>query len=148
MSRTTRLAVSGTAAALALGALGTWAPTASADPVNRNTSTATVTCEDGSTYEITAVDRSAQFSPGHDLASGATLVPLAWGTAHVELRSIDDGSLVAAFDEDWGGTKGRSAAQPGALQCTVSIGGVEDVPDLGTVLVSVDIPATIVVTPR
>lgn len=134
--------------ALALGALAALAPVASADPVNGNTSTAAVACADGAAYEITAVDRSAQFAPAHDLASGAVLIPLSWGTAHIELRSPDDGTLVAAFDEDWGGTKGRSAAQPGAQPCTVSIGGVEDVPELGVVLVSVDIPVTLVVTPR
>jgi hypothetical protein len=148
MSRTRRVAVGGATTALTLGALATLVPTAAADPVNANSSIASVSCADGSAYQVTANDRSGQFSAAHDLGSTATLVPLAWGVAHVELRSLDDGSLIAAFDEDWGGTKGRSAHQPGAKECTVSIGGPEEIPDLGAVLVTVDIPVTLVVTPR
>lgn len=143
-----RVAAGGATSALALGALITLAPTASADPVNANTSTASVTCADGSAYEITANDRSGQFSAAHDLSGNATLIPLAWGVAHVELHSVDDGSLIAAFDEAWGGTKGQSAAQPGAKECTVSIGGTEDIPDLGPAVVTVEIPVTLVTTPR
>jgi hypothetical protein len=148
MSRTRRVAAGGALSSLALGVLGLTAPTASADPVNGNTSTVEVACTDGASYEVTATDGSAQFAAAHDLGSTATLIPLAWGLAHIELRSIEDGSLIAAFDEDWGGTKGASAHQPGARTCTASLGGVEDVPDLGEVAISVTIPLTVVVTPR
>lgn len=148
MSRIQRLAVYGATSALALGGLAALAPSASADPVNTNTSTATVTCADGSRYEVTASDRSAQFSAAHDLGGTATLVPVAWGTAHIELHSTEDGSLIDAFDEDWGGTKGSAAHQPGLQQCTVGISSTEDIPELGTVLVTVSIPVTVAITPR
>ncbi len=148
MSRTRRVLTGATTAGLVLGAFAGLGPAASADPVNAHSSTASVSCSDGSTYVVTVPDQSAQFASAHDLGSTATLIPLAWGLAHIELHSIDDGSLLAAFDEDWGGTKGRSARQPGATECTVSIAGPEDIPDLGAVFVTVDIPVTLVVTPR
>ncbi len=142
-------AVAGTATSvLVAGAVAALGPSAWADPVNRMTSTATVGCADGSTYEVTAPDRSAQFAVAHDLGSNAVLIPLAWGTAHIELHSLVDGALIDSFDEGWGGVKGSSQAQPGAKACTVSISGPEDIPELGTVLVTVDIPVTLVVTPR
>lgn len=148
MSRTQRLAAYGATSALVLGGLAALAPSASADPVNGTTSTATVTCANGTTYEVTAPERSAQFSAAHDLDSTATLVPVAWGTAHIELHSTEDGSLIDAFDEQWGGTKGGAAHQPGLQECTVGITGTEDIPELGTVVVTVSIPVTLAVTPR
>jgi hypothetical protein len=148
MNRIRRTAAGTLTSALALGALVTLSPAATADPVNANTSTARVACADGSSYEVTANDRSGQFSAAHDLGSNATLVPLAWGVAHIELHDVADGTLIDAFDEDWSATKGSSTVQPGAQECTVSISDTEDIPGLGPAVVTVDIPVTLVVTPR
>jgi hypothetical protein len=145
MSRSTLVATAGASSALALAGLLALAPVAGADPVNRNTSPASVTCEDGTSYLVTAVDNTSQWSAAHDLTSNATLIPTAWGTAHIELRNPDDGSLIDAFDQDWGGTKGASS-HSATTACVVSITSTEDIPDLGSVLVSVTIPVTLHVT--
>lgn len=132
-----------------LAAVAALGPSALADPVNRNSSEVLVTCSDGTSYLTTQLDRSGMFSPAHDLNSTAVLVPTSFGGAHIEIRTLDGQTLLAAFDEDWSQVKGATPAHlQGTMDCVATISGPEDVPGFGEVLVTAEIGVTAVVTPR
>ena len=132
-ARTTALAA-GSAACLALGLT---AP-ATAAPDNPNTHLSPVSCSDGTEYLLAGISRANWWSAGHDVHTGATLVPTYIASTHTEIWTVDGGTLLAEFDEEQSFPKGSGRApRAGQLDCLITFRAVETLPDFGDVLLVV-----------
>jgi hypothetical protein len=135
-------------AALALAVIGSvtggaaLAGPASADPVNQNTQPLTIACSDASTYLASDLDNftGAEDLPRrvvHLVDGNAVFIPTHYGDVHVEVTSLEDGSLVFAEDRTFDVSKGNAGnVVGGILECTASFSNVEEIPGFGEVLVS------------
>ncbi|MEO6711919.1 MAG: hypothetical protein ABIM89_00650, partial [Mycobacteriales bacterium] len=114
-----------TAAAM-LGGTGT----AAADPANSPRSmTIPIVCTDGHSYLI-VVNGNGDFSPGHDVASNATLVPTAFGPFHGVVTD-DAGNVIDEFT-DPATSKGNSTrTRATSIACTFSFSATFTDPVLG-----------------
>jgi len=109
--------------AAALVAAGVLAPAAGADPKpGRNSSPFDVVC--GETTYHTIGEGNGNFTPAHDLASNSMLIPLSFGVFTGTLRDADGN--VVGVETDPAQAKGRSANQPGTVDCTFSFVFVSD----------------------
>lgn len=138
----------------AVAALVALAGPASAEPVNRNTETTTITCSDGATFTATDLDlfTGAQEWPrwvAHDLDSTAVFVPTHFGDVHIEVTSLADGSLILSEERSFDVAKGSAGDAVGdVLDCTASFSSPEEIPGFGEVLVSGSFDIQGYLTPR
>lgn len=78
-----------------------------ADPSNAKNSFATeLTCDNGRTYQV-VVNGNGEFTPAHDTASNAVLIPVSFGPFTGTIRD-NNGDVVETFTEP-GSSKGQSA---------------------------------------
>jgi len=88
-----------------------------------------ITCDNGQSYDV-AVNGNGEFSPAHDTASNATLVPVSFGPFTGTVRDLD-GNVVESFTEP-GASKGQSAkGLKNAVTCSFSFTEVSDGSDPG-----------------
>jgi hypothetical protein len=103
-------------------------------------------CDNGITYEV-AVNGNGAFTPGHDLASTAILVPTAFGEFHGTLTD-GDGNLIDEF-VDPAVVKGSSGSHGRATttSCTFTITESFEDPELGQLTFTGEGSVTGFVTP-
>lgn len=127
--------MTGAAAATVLG-LATWAP-AHADPANaKNAFPIQVSCDNGVDYAAVANGNGA-FSPAHDLASTATLIPIAFSNQSFVITD-PDGNVVDSGPVPDSMKRGASAHNKNAtVHCSYS--GTQMAPDGSTFTISGDV---------
>ena len=104
-------------------------------------------CADGTSYTLSVPEKSHHWSAGTDLATGATLIPVYFGNIDVKLYSADGQDLIDQTLIEQHDAKGRSeVGLAGEVKdCEFTVSGVEELPDLGEVLVSVNLQVDVVV---
>ena len=116
---------------------------ASADPKGE---VVPLVCDNGVTYQV-AVNGNGEFSPGHDLASTAVLIPTAFGEFHGTVTD-SAGNVVDEFT-DPAMIKGNAGNHPRATTttCTFTVTDTFDDPELGTLTFTGNGSVTAFVTP-
>lgn len=114
--------VAGLAAAATLVAVGS----AAADPVNSPGSfELPLACDDGSSFTA-VVTGNGEFTPGHDTASNANLVPTGFGEFNIVITD-DEGNVLEEFTEP-AVSKGNSTKDR-RTSVTCTFGGSESFTD-------------------
>jgi hypothetical protein len=139
-------------AAAALGAAVTasvaFAPSAVAAPTNGHTIPVSVICSDGSSYALSTLDTNSPWAAFHDVAGTATLVPVYYSDVDVRVYTADGATLL--FEEDSADYTPRGAVPAGLGQikrCSFEIVSPAEDPDLGSVMIRVDIELGLWVAP-
>jgi hypothetical protein len=144
-----RVAAALGAAATAAAATSALAPSALAAPDNRHTIPVDVTCSDGSSYSLSTLDADSPWGAFHDVTTSEVFVPVYYSDVHVQVFMADD-DRTPLFDDHTSDYNPRGAV-PAALgevkDCSFVITSREEDPDLGELLVRVDIELGLRVSP-
>lgn len=120
-TRTRRILAASTLLAASAGGLLATAQSAQADPTNaKNSLVLTVVCDNGHSYQA-VTNGNGHFTPAHDLASTATLVPLSFGEQTFTVT--DQNGMVVDQQTLPPSAKGNSADAPNRAtqtMCTFS----------------------------
>ena len=128
--------LSGAAVVVALGTPGP----ATADPKGE---VVPLDCDDGTTY-LVAVNGNGAFSPGHDTASTATVVPVSFGE-FTGMITDEAGNVLETFVDPPVSKGNASLAE---VSCTFSFTETFEDPELGTLTFTGSGSVEVFVTPR
>jgi hypothetical protein len=131
-------------AGLAITASIGGASAASADP--KGGDVFPLVCDNGVTYEI-AVNGNGEFTPGHNLAGTAMLIPVAFGEFHSTVTDANGNVIDEEVQPPTAKGSSGKHARATTTSCTFTITDTFDDPDLGLLTFTLDASVTGFVTP-
>jgi hypothetical protein len=138
------VAVLGTAAA----ATAALAPSALAAPDNRHTIPLQVGCSDGSSYSLSTLDADSPWGAFHSVTGHGAVQPVYYRDVHVSVYTADGDTLLFEDDDsDYTPRGGVPDAIGEVKDCSFTISGTEPDPDLGQVLIRIDVELGLRVAP-
>jgi hypothetical protein len=138
------------AAALCAAAAGTaaLAPSALAAPDNRHTIPVQVSCSDGSSYSLSTLDADSPWGAFHDVTGHEVFLPAYYNGVRVQVYTADGGTLLFEDDSPDYTPRGTVPDQLGEVKdCSFVIRSTEEDPDLGEVLIRIDVELGLWVAP-
>lgn len=133
----------------AVTATAAFSTAATASPDNRHTIPVQVDCSDGSSYALTTLDANNPWAAFHGVEGTRTLMPAYYSDVLVQVLSADGRTLL--FENDSPDYTPRGSVPDGLGEikdCSFVISSIEKTPELGEVLVRVQIELGLWVAPQ
>jgi hypothetical protein len=133
----------------AVTATAAFSTAATASPDNRHTIPVQVDCSDGTSYALSILDADSPWAAFHGVAGTGTLIPAYYSDVLVQGFTADGSTLL--FEDDSPGYAPRGVVPAGLGEikdCSFIISSVENDPDLGEVMIRVQIELGLWVAPQ